>query len=142
MITGYIQTAGYDEKRTHSLLQHNFLRSVRVRGPQDHSVMISLKTLSSFQCDMHSISVYVEDEDSGKRLAYRMCTILIDVEVYSAHVFHIHWMMLTNVEPRYYGHKKSKGFRLRFSFHKVGFSLAPFPTLLRKLIFFFSFVEN
>ena len=120
-ITGCIRTARFDEKRMHNPVEH-FLRTFSVSGPQNHSVMVSLQAWFYLECEVHSVTIYVEDGGSRKRLARKVCKWYPGVDVYSAHVFHVHWAMLTKIESGEYRKRNSRGFHLRFSFHEVGVS--------------------
>ena len=115
---GYIQSKGFSRDSTY-VLRSNVHHTVSATGPPDHVVMISVIAPANSECHYERVELYIGGPKNASRLAWRLCYRRdTGVELYHSHMFHVHWIMQKTVSFVTIA-GDARGFRLRFSFHKV-----------------------
>ena len=115
---GYIQSKGFSRDSTYPIV-NNVHHTVSATGPPDHVVMISVIAPANSECHYERVELYIGGPKNTSRLAWRLCYGRdTGVELYHSHMFHVHWIMQKTVSFVTIA-GDARGFRLRFSFHKV-----------------------
>ena len=93
--------------------------TVSAIGPPDHVVMISAIAPAYRQCDYERVELYIGGPKNASRLEWKLCFGRdVGIELYHSHMFHVHWIMHKPFDSATTD-EDARGFRLRFSFHKV-----------------------